>query len=643
MKMFKSMLFIFSGILFFSSTSLFAKDAWENARFKTRNSAEGHAGRVMAIASDKDGKSFFSCGSDGYVVRWSENGNGDRYQLSSYPLSSITVNPAGTDFAVWESEGTDSNVITVFDWNSQTKKFSKRFSDKITGLSYSQKGSYLFVSTQGVSSYYILDSKNGTILKKISDISSPICMIKTGASEKSAVFYLKSGMIVYYNLVNFGSFKKFSTEGNLYQTTLFSGNKYLAGEKNGFIYIIDALTGKTLSRIPSKSPTILEDSESSDILYYLEKDAKGTTSLKSINADDSFGAETAGTVSISSGEAIASAARTLKDVIIGTTSGNIYSLPIKAPSSEAAAVSKGKFDKISDIAHSSDGSFYFISGKNIYKSSYNEKKAELVVSDQNQTNIEEFGSNFILWSKGTKRTVQYLNSSTGKVSTLFTPKAIIQSLKICDGSVVYVQGRASVYSFDINSGKLTWLYSGTSIEDALVYEKNLYVAKAKVGTSDSAFVKINLKTRESVPVFKKGFSSCGLSSFQNAAAPYVYGILLSEEDNAKTSEVFAYDIKGAKSEILFKADVNDLYAQTFANENAVFTNIGKSNLCSYNEGKKEVFVYRRGLAVPQKAEFFDDGKIAVVNTDGSLTWYSSGNRIPLADWCFSKDGNFKIF
>ena len=95
--------------------SLFAKGNWGADRTKTYAFETGHTGNVTGIIADTNGKAFFSCGKDGSVIKWSENGGCEKYQLSSYEITGIAKNPAGTDFVVAETDGNDINAITVFD------------------------------------------------------------------------------------------------------------------------------------------------------------------------------------------------------------------------------------------------------------------------------------------------------------------------------------------------------------------------------------------------------------------------------------------------------------------------------------------------------------------------------------------------
>ncbi len=613
--------------------SLFANGNWGADRTKTYTFETGHAGTVSGILSDSSGKSFFSCGKDGSVIKWSENGGGEKYQISSYEITGMAKNPAGTDFAVIETDGNEMNAITVFDWETLTKKFSKRFTDKVTGVAYSQKGKYLFVSSQGVSSYYILDAKTGIVLKQMGDISSPISLAKTGASEKSAVFYLPAGKLVYYNLVNFGRFKRIDTEASLSQPTLLNQNKYLAAEKNGFIYIIDAMTGKAVNRTAANLPIILACEESDTVLYYIEKAGKTGSFLKSIDVENSFKTETIGQISLSGDrEVIRCAARISNAFVLGSSEGNIFRLVPGKLDDGATKVSKNVYAKVLDLSSAENGSVCFIAGKSVYRTSADSTDVELLASNVNQTNISSYKNNFILWSDNSSQTVQYLNSETKKISTLFSPKARIKNLKVCGEKLVYVQGTSSVYSHDISSGTSKLLYTGTSVESAVLSGETLYVAKALVGLTDSSFVRVNTRTKETVPLLKSGFSSCAICCDASSSSNHIFGIVLHDENHAKSSDVFDYDPVAKTTKILFTASGNDLKVFIASKGSEVFTNLGKNFISSYNNENNEVLVYRRGTSIPSKIELLASGKIAVVNEDGSISWYEKANRSPVSQW-----------
>ena len=105
-----------------------------------------------------------------------------------------------------------------------------------------------------------------------------------------------------------------------------------------------------------------------------------------------------------------------------------------------------------------------------------------------------------------------------------------------------------------------------------------------------------------------------------------------DENNAKSSDVFDYDPVAKTTKILFSTCGNDFKVFVASKGSEVFTNLGKNFISSYNNENGDVLVYRRGTSVPSKIELLANGKIAVVNEDGSISWYEKANRSPVSQW-----------
>ena len=146
------------------------------------------------------------------------------------------------------------NRISVWNWNTLSRKFARRFSDSITSLSYSEKGTYLIVGTATVDGAVFIRAANGTIVNKLTDNTGIVSMIQTSATEKTAVMYSPAGNLSYYNLLTGKTKQRFSVEQGLEQPVMFSNSLFLAGVRDNIIYIIHALTGKTIATVKCENP-----------------------------------------------------------------------------------------------------------------------------------------------------------------------------------------------------------------------------------------------------------------------------------------------------------------------------------------------------------------------------------------------------
>ena len=93
---------------------------------------------------------YFTAGDDGFLIKWTDNNEGEHYQISDVGIKMIAVAPNGNYVAVYESDGGSVNKVSVWDWRTLTRKFNKKYTDSITSLEFSAKGTYLIVVTASV-------------------------------------------------------------------------------------------------------------------------------------------------------------------------------------------------------------------------------------------------------------------------------------------------------------------------------------------------------------------------------------------------------------------------------------------------------------------------------------------------------------
>ena len=122
--MLKNKVAFLSCVFFIGNLSLFAQ---------SHISTQSHAGKVTNVAylEDSDG-SVFSAGTDGFLVKWTEDGMGEHYQISDLTIKMIARSPNGNDIAVYESDGASLNRVSVWNWKTFTRKYAFRFNDSLT-------------------------------------------------------------------------------------------------------------------------------------------------------------------------------------------------------------------------------------------------------------------------------------------------------------------------------------------------------------------------------------------------------------------------------------------------------------------------------------------------------------------------------
>ncbi|MCQ2241423.1 hypothetical protein [Treponema sp.] len=643
---------ILYSLIFFMGTAAFGQ------AYVSTQSHEGKVNHIQPFetASNFD-SSFYSAGSDGFLVKWSSDGMGEHYQVSDLQIQKVARNPVSGDVAVYETDGISVHRVTVIDPKTFGKRFSKRFSDSIASITFSAKGNYLMVGTNAVNGCYILNARTGNVTKKISDVPGIISMAKTGASEKKAVLYSRTGALIYYNMQTHKAEKKFSTVPALQQPIIFGtgklNNRLFAGIKDNTVYLIDAADGKTLATYPANNGLIFAsefDQGDKQGLYFTTESGR-TWSLRLVNAENLKKLLTGFNVpaplivknftGLKSRDSFTCASKNAGSIMLGTQSGNIYTMT-DIPESELYSlfsITENMYQKIYDI-DASGNEFYFLTNNSIYKTSFDTRIMSRIGTNPSHSNLIKYNDKIVLWSRNTAKTVQMLSlDGSENMESLFNPSNQIRALRIANNKIIYVSGTNSVCIYNLDNGTNNEVYTGTSIQDAVLIDENtLYVAKTGTGRGDSPLINVNLQTGETVPLKFNGDVAFSLSYDFSTENSNVYGIGINSNNGVKT-EVFSYNPKTNVQTSLFSLSAEDSTAFTSIKLPLIFTNIGKNTVRACNTGTRKTTVYKRSASMPIKAASAGT-KVAVLNRNGSISWYNSGSQVLIADWVLTTDGEW---
>ncbi len=605
---------------------------WSQAHLST----QAHQDAVNKVVETKEG-AVFSAGKDGFLIRWTEDGMGEHYQITELDIPMIAVHPNGNDIAVYETDGFSIHRVSIWNWPSLRRKFVKTYTNNILSLNFTGKGTYLAVGTATVNGMEFLNPSTGRTVSKIKEATGIVSMFYGSASEKSAVLYSPTGSLTYYNMTNGSRKERFTTETQLEQGTLLNNNMFFAGVKNNQIYIIDALSGKTSARISARSPILLCDGGT--ILYYVETDGRSYT-LKAIETKVTEEGSTVANPStlynlsgINTANTITSGFYSRGKVFLGSKAGNIFSVALEQTENagKVAVVTENMYDKIYDIA-SIGNDFYFLTKDTIFLSSYDTGQIDMVAQISGFTNIIPYGNNVLLWSRGTRKAVVLLDLQTKTTKNLFTPKNYIENLRLFGNKLVYIEGSTTVglYDMDINSN--SELYTGTGIQDVVLYHGDeLYVAKSASSIPRSPLISVNTVTKETVMLPLDGSVAFSLSLDQENNSNVIYGIQATSQGSNSQTTIFAFYPERKTSTAIMKVAGEDVNAFLTLYGSTIYTNIGKSQIRSYDTKQRREVQLNRSASLPLKLAR-SGNRIAVLNRDGSISWYNAGNGAVLADW-----------
>jgi hypothetical protein len=553
----------------------------------------GHQGTVTAV-SPVSGTSFFSAGKDGTLIRWNDEGTGEHYQVSELEICLVASHPNGEDIAIYETDGLTVHRISIWNWQTLTKKYTKQFGDSITALSYTKKGSYLVVGTTSADQTVFLNPDTDSVTQVIREKTGIVSFIESSNTEASCVMYSLTGQLTYYDLKTGTRKAQFSTESNLTQTMLFSNNVFFAGVRDNEVFLILATTGKTLVRFPAINPLLCAappELSGEPTLYYAEISDKiaAVKKITVLNSATVVPPETVRQRARTSLDGITNAALCMDTIFLGSESGTIYSMPLQTGTNNAilTQITNNNEQKIHDIA--ANGEFmYALTEKTVYKVDITGKTEKIAVNEEKNTRFIVYSDSLIFWSKFTKNPVIRVFQPDSATQVIFSSSSNVDSVQLYGSRLIILEGNTAVHLYDLETGELTLLYTGSGIQDVIIHPSGVIIAKNAASNPPSSIISINIATKETVRLTLPDEIAFALTS--------------GEEDT---------------------------HAFTVFYDDMLYTNIGQQEIISYNTKIRTQL--QRAAFLPVKI-VKAAACMLVLNSDGSVSWFEGQDPQALATW-----------
>ena len=628
--------------LLFISFSLYSQS-------QSHISTQSHQAEVTQItpvsARGTDG-SYYTASDDGFVIKWTFDGQGEHYQFSDVSIKLLAVAPGGNEIAIYETDGGSINRITVWDWKTLSRKYIKKFSDSITSLAYSSHGTYLIAGTATVDGAVFIKTAGWQIVDKIKENTGIVSYINTSKTEKTCVFYSPSGNLSFYDFLTGKLKQKMQIVKGLTQTVMYNENRYFAGVRDNTIYV--TASGKTIASIPANNPIIIS-TEADYNLFYLENDGRSNYEIKMLESKEGNLVSNPRLVKSMKGPRgsaiITTAVKDATNIYFGGKNGAVYKTEAEATinTTNLTELTENTYSKIYDMAPS-ESDFYFLTTNAIFSSSYDTGVITKLASTSGESNIISYKDNsVILWSFSEKTPVKLIDLDKKTSIVLFTPKNSVQKVRLCSVEdkdyLIEIESNSIVNLFDIQSGKLSEIYSGTGIQDAVYMNNKLvYIAKSAATNPQTPLLSVNPDTMETVPLSIKGNVTYALSTDGKT----IYGLNIISDDTGKNTYVFSFNVYTKKMTNILRFTEEDSEAFTYLSGNTLFTNIGRNKVYCYNLSTKKRFAYNRSASIP-KTICTNSKRAVILNSNGSISWCGTNDSKLLADWYLTKDEQWYEF
>ena len=133
-----------------------------------------------------------------------------------------------------------------------------------------------------------------------------------------------------------------------------------------------------------------------------------------------------------------------------------------------------------------------------------------------------------------------------------------------------------------------------------------------------------------------------LSLDQKNGTNVIYGIQASASgDDAQTS-IFAFYPERKTSSVVMEIAEEDVNAFLTMYGTTLYTNIGKNQIRFFDIKTRKQVQMSRSASLPLKLAR-SGNRIAVLNRDGSISWYNAGNGKVIADWYMTTEKQWYEF
>lgn len=260
-------------LAFFSGSALLA----DSARYVPQT---GHFESVTEIAVTENGNRMVSVGNDGTLRVWEPSSRDlvHKVQIGPLPIESVLLHPELTRAAVLESDGIAIHRLSIWDWSTGRKIFSRDLRDLPLYVSFSPAGSYVLYSNADWQSLTVLDADTGNRLPFLRNGFGIVSRFRVSTSEERVVCYLPSGSIQYRNIKSGTLVQDFPTVAGIEQGKFVLRNRYMIGIWEGSLIAIDLLSGEDVGSV--RLDNILQfhaNEENGDILCLIGPESPDET------------------------------------------------------------------------------------------------------------------------------------------------------------------------------------------------------------------------------------------------------------------------------------------------------------------------------------------------------------------------------
>ncbi|MGL4982605.1 MAG: hypothetical protein ACRC4W_07135 [Treponemataceae bacterium] len=583
---------------------------------------------ILHIDARATSEEFFTSDNKGFISSFSKQ-KYDFYQFSSLPIQFFALNPINDEIAIYETDNSFFHQITVWNWKTKEKRFSKKLSDSVLKVAYSAQGSTLIVATQSVKGVYFFNANDGRERQILQENTGIITFAKSSSTERNLILYSPQGVLSYYDFKTGKKRAQFETEKNLTDISLYSDNRFLLGRKSSSIYKIQATTGKTVQTYKTQTPAIF--SFETDFAYLKKEE----------NAYDIFFDKDENAAifefALKENDSIKKGFSTNNSIFLLTKKNNFHILDINEvflsqkenkhnlnpPILEPMPLEKN--EKLLDFAFSTQDnqkSFALTAG-NLYSFDNQTDSLTWIVAVEGFTNILSCAQNLVFYKKNTRTPIATSTiTQPSAITELYKPQAPIQSVSAFDENIAILESHNLINIYNIEAEKVVFSYKGTGFQDILLVGNDLYIAKSSATQPNSALIVINISTGETLPLAIKGNIAFSLALSKTAlTGNSIVGFSAEVKESSKDTQLFVYSPQTKQFSYFTPFNDDAFNASTSISDTDIYSTHNKFNLLKINRASKKITTLSpRSKGIPIKV-MINDTDIVTLTSNGTCYVY----------------------
>jgi WD40 repeat protein len=614
-------------IMFQVTACLTAQSA--NVPFKNIT-ADSHTGSITSLTQDKNGN-IISAGEDGFINLWNVNNNAseDRFQLSPYPIISMAKRPNKNHVAIIESDRMGLYRISAWDYVQKKKLFTLRITDPVSYITYSKNGGFLIAARNGRTGVVFINPENGELLQAPSNLSGTITFAATGQSERTMIVYSPLGTLSYWNLENGTLMQSANVPQNITSPLLFNNNVFFAGIDKGGLVVLDALSGRELSRNSSiKSGRLFAVSEeSSDLICIQNQNGIKEYFLFRMNSSGQLRTISHNTIPENNG--LINSSILLKNrIALGTADGkiNLYDQQTNQLI-EMQTYSQFKINEIA-ASHYSLAILNDANGLAFIPADYNLISADTIIHFEELNGFDQIvASNtvynneeiFVLWKSGDAKTFPVIRGKTEIIAEVkqLSDRYPIHVSSILNNLILFMDTGGTISIYNLDTKQIEYQHNAAgALYASFIDDKNIIVARIADGGS-SPFLMLNITTGETVPLAYPADIGTRTYVDQNGM---IYGAVVNQDEDEFITRIINIDTSNpAASRSIIEYQDEDTAFSVAECGGQFATTLGGDGAALFSQ--QDFRPFERSAGLPIKLTNINR-YFTVLDSTGSIIWHN---------------------